>query len=210
MAKKICNICNVRPVNKNAGIEDACMPCYDEGGWENTHDDREHDRLNEVAEKLEGVGAVELRKLAKGIVLNPAKYRSAELRELMRKEIDNECAGCWICHPELNEAQRTPKTRKASEGERPSRKGQKITVPLRASGTEKAKVVIGIVGEERVKLNVRNGEGCTLDVNLDGGLFLHLAWDHDGRYDYAEAYVLRGGKRTTVRNVAEALRIVQK
>lgn len=208
MAKKICNICNVRPVDRMAAIEDACVPCYEEGGWENAHQDNGHDELNEVLAKLDETGAVELRKLApKHGVKNAGKFKSAELREMIRVAIRRETVGCWICFPELNEAQKVKKTRTPSEV-KVSRKGQKINVPLRAPGELKAAVVIRAAGEDRVTLRVI-GDAATLDVDLGNGHTLHLAWDGAGRYDYAEAFVSVGGKRKAVRNVAEALRIIK-
>lgn len=210
MAKKICNICNTRPVDKAAAIQDACVPCYEEGGWENAHQDNDHDTLAQVAEAAKTAGAVELRKLApKAGIKNGGKHKSAELRAMILAAVEAEQAGCWICHPELNEARWTSKTRKASEGEKVSRKGQKINVPLRAPGEVKAAVVIRAAGEERATLRILGGMVAVLDVDL-GGVTLHLAWDADGRYDYAEAYVKEGDKKKAVRNVAEALRIIKR
>lgn len=211
MAKKICNICNTRPVSKG-GLQDACDPCWDEGGWENTHNDNHHDELSEVAEAARTAGAVELRKLApKAGIKNGAKHKSAELRAMILAAVEREQTGCWICHPELNEARmekKIRKPRKASEGERPSRKGQKINVPLRARGEAKAAVVIKAAGEEKAALNSLMGGAVSLTVALRDGVTLYLAWDAEGRYDYAEAYVSVGGKKKAVRNVAEALRII--
>lgn len=49
MAAKLCNICNKRrPYTGSKGTETAahgsemCNYCYEEGGWENTHQDEEH------------------------------------------------------------------------------------------------------------------------------------------------------------------------
>jgi len=210
MAKKICNICNIRPVDPSAGIEGACHPCYDEGGWENAHTDGDHDGLQAILETLDETGAVALRKLAGNPhikVKNASKFKSVELRQKIREAIEAEKDGCWICHPELNEAQKTKKTRKATDGERPSRKGQKINVPLRAPGEVKAAVVIKAAGEDKATLRILGGMVAVLDVNL-GHATLHLAWDADGRYDYAEAFVNADGKKKAVRNVAEALRII--
>lgn len=222
MAKKICNICNIRPVDRMAAIPDACVPCYEEGSWENQHQDSDHSALIDLAEAVKATkrdrsgaevfvaGAVELRRLAQKVgVKNAGKHKSAELRALILAAVEAEQDGCWICHPELNEALQTPKTRKASEGERPSRKGQKINVPLRAAGEVKALVVIKAAGEERATLRILGGMVAVLDVDL-GHATLHLAWDAEGRYDYAEAYVKEGDKKKAVRNVAEALRIIKR
>lgn len=212
MARKLCNICNIRPVDKAAGIDDACVPCYEEGGWENAHSDNAHEALSAVAEDAKTAGAVELRKIApKAGIKSAAKYKSAELRAMILEAVEREQTGCWICHPELNEAQKTPRAprKRAASVVGISRKGQKINVPLRAPGELKAQVVIRAAGEERAALTMLGGGVCVLDVSIDGTTTLHLAWDADGRYDYPRAYVAQNGKRKSVRNVAEALRLIK-
>jgi len=198
------------------------MPCYVEGGWENTHSDGAHDvltvlgaKVNEFTRDRTGAkvfvtGAVELRKLApKAGIKNAAKHKSAELRGMILDAIRLEQDGCWICHPELNEALKVAKTRTATTGERISRKGQKINVPLRAPGELKAHVVLRAanVGEKRAKLQILGLGAAILDIDL-GHATLHLAWDAEGRYDYAEARFTKNGKSSKVRNVAEALRLI--
>lgn len=92
MAAKLCNVCNTRrPKTGSKGTEtsphnDMCNYCFEEGGWENTHSDANHDAIAaEVADK----GG------------DPASYLSKnDLAEL------DFMATCWICHPELNLAQK--------------------------------------------------------------------------------------------------------
>ena len=205
MAKKICNICNTRPVDKNAGIQDACVPCYEEGGWENAHSDGAHDSLTKLAEDAKTAGAVELRKLApKAGIKNAGQHKSAELRVMILKAIEEEQAGCWICFPELNEAQMEPKVR--ATGERASRKGQIINVPLRAPGEIKAGVVVKAAPAATVHV-AKNGS-ATLNLEI-GGLKLRLAWDAEGCYDYMASSATIMGKSRKVRNVAEALRLIR-
>lgn len=207
MARKICNICNIRPVDKNAGIQDACMPCYEEGGWENAHSDNAHDTLTEVAEAAKTASAVELRKLApKAGIKNAGQHKSAELRAMIVDAVEAEQTGCWICHPELNEAQRTPKTRKASTGERPSRVGQVINVPLRAPGEVKAEVTMKKIGKPQASNISTSAGNVVLSVTLVG-LTLRLVWDAEGHYNYAASSATLDGNPRKVRNVAEALRI---
>ena len=207
MAKKICNICNTRPVSKG-GLQDACDPCWDEGGWENTHNDNHHDELSEVAEAAKTAGAVELRKLApKARIKNGAKHKSAELRALILAAVEEEQTGCWICHPELNEAQKMKKTRKASDGERPSRKGQTITVPLRALGEAKAAVVVNAAPEAPIKVEREKYGTVRLDLTTPNFVLI-LAWDEQGRYNYDGSMASVGGKAKKVRNVKEALRLL--
>ncbi len=86
MAAKMCNICNKRRVYTGTGLNvepapvawDGCNLCYTEGGYENQHSDSNHD----------------------GIIKNGPQndYEKSELADFM--------PGCWICHPELNLAQK--------------------------------------------------------------------------------------------------------
>lgn len=210
MTKKICNICNIRPVDKAAGIDDACVPCYEEGAWENAHNDGDHDGLQAILKGLDETGAVALRKLAGNPhikIKNAAKFKSAELRVLIREAIEQEQHGCWICHPELNEAQKAKKRRKASTAERPSRKGQKIHVPLRATGEEKAAEVAKAAPNAPVKVEREKYGTVRLDITTPTFVLI-LAWDERGRYNYAGSVASVGGKQKKVRNVSEALRML--
>lgn len=205
MAKEICNICNKRPVDSKAGISDACVPCYEEGAWENQHQDDSHDFLNGVAEAAKTAGAVELRRLARQAgIKNAGQHKSAELRAMVADAIGAETAGCWICDPGLNEAQMEDAT--IINFPRKSRKGQVINVPLRAPGEIKAAVVVKAAPAAEVEV-ARDGS-ATLQLDLDG-LKLHLAWDAEGCYDYAASSATLGGKSRKVRNVAEALRLIK-
>lgn len=81
----ICNVCNKRRAYTGSkGTETAahgsgmCNYCYEEGGWENSHQDQDHLEAVSV-EMMEDPAVV-------------AKLAEAE--------------GCWICHPKLNLAQK--------------------------------------------------------------------------------------------------------
>lgn len=88
MAAKICSICGKRRVytGTGPGVDpaphgwDGCNYCYTEGGWENTHSDYGHETI-----KMQ---------VANG---EPEKWAKEELPNM---------ASCWICHPELNLAQK--------------------------------------------------------------------------------------------------------
>lgn len=221
MARKLCNICNTRPVDRAAGVSDMCVPCSEEGGWENTHQDRNHDGLTELlASVMETekdrtgadvykIGAVELRKLApKAGVKNAAKFKSAELRAEILRVVEVEQRGCWMCHPELNEAQKVSKGRAPSTGEKKSRVGQVINVPLRAPGELKAAVVVRKAPESLpVQVSSNKDGSVTLDITTPDFVLI-LGWDHLGRYDYERSVASIGGKAKKVRNVAEALRLI--
>jgi hypothetical protein len=212
MARKLCNICNTRPVDRMAGIPDACVPCYEEGGWENSHQDNAHEEYAQLREQAEKAGAVELRKLAGNRLIeikNAAKHKSAELREMVIAKIDAERFGCWICHPELNEAQKVSKVRAPSTGEKKSRVGQVINVPLRAPGEAKAAVVVAKIPAGLTPV-VTSELGGTVTLVIDAPAFvMTLAWDALGRYDYDRSVANFDGKVRKVRNVAEALRMAR-
>jgi hypothetical protein len=87
MAAKLCNVCEKRRVGTtgedpaSAKHSDMCGLCYDEGGWENTHTDGNHDWVAKLIERGQ-----------------------LELADEQEKEEAKTMANCWICHPELNEA----------------------------------------------------------------------------------------------------------
>lgn len=93
MAAKICNICNKRRVYTGTGpgvdpaphASDMCNYCFTEGSWENTHSDGDHNAI--------------LALLAAG----DAATENPDEDEMKFME------GCWICHPELNLAQKPVK-----------------------------------------------------------------------------------------------------
>lgn len=83
MAAKLCNVCGKRRVGttgedpasaKHSGM---CGLCYDEGGWENTHQDNNHEAIKQFGPQTD--------------------YEVSEQDDFM--------VNCWICHPELNLAQ---------------------------------------------------------------------------------------------------------
>ena len=95
MAATMCNVCGKRRGKTGSkGTEtsphhDMCNYCYEEGGWENTHSDYAHETI-----KMQ---------LANG-----------ELEKWAKDELPN-METCWICHPELNLAQK-PASKAASTG----------------------------------------------------------------------------------------------
>jgi hypothetical protein len=108
-AKAICNVCNKRRAGNDSGIQDMCQLCADEGGWENTHSDNNH----------EGIRA----KVAKG----------EQLDESEAVELDSEwMKDCWICFPEKNRAQRPQREGHSKLGMAVVAKGNKIDVVVEA------------------------------------------------------------------------------
>jgi hypothetical protein len=98
MAAKLCNVCNKRRAYTGSkGTETAahgsgmCNYCFEEGGWENSHGDNGH---ADILDALDGVQF--------GLTTHKTK---AEY-EAWLKEAHAETDMCWICHPELNLAQR--------------------------------------------------------------------------------------------------------
>lgn len=91
MARKLCNICNTRKVTTANGpsFKDMCDPCYEEGGWENTHSDGNHDDIAAGTLKFEET--------------------TFKTKEAFNTWLAEEREGCWICYPELNLAQKPAK-----------------------------------------------------------------------------------------------------
>jgi hypothetical protein len=107
---------------------------------------------------------------------------------------------CWICHPELNEAAATYVARVGT-----SRAGMVITVPLKASGQEKAAAVKAQI-PTGYAVGIKTVKGVTTLKAAKGvGDGLVLQWDAQGRFVYGPSTA--NGKK--VRNVAAALRILK-
>lgn len=97
MARKLCTICNSRPVGHGTNGDQGhaismgyCTPCLTEAEWENTHSDYSHEDPECVAKGYDE-----------------------------QSELDK----CWECHPELNEARReyTPRIRRQPASTSPRR-----------------------------------------------------------------------------------------
>lgn len=91
MARKTCNVCNVRKGTDANGssFNDMCDPCYQEGGWENTHNDGDHENI-----------------IAGNVVYGMTTHKTeAEFKTWLKEERE----GCWICFPELNLAKKPAK-----------------------------------------------------------------------------------------------------
>lgn len=115
---------------------------------------------------------------------------------------DNKVDGCWICYPELN--QRTAADAKgARQSTGTSRVGMVITVPLRASGKDKAEAVKAQmpVGAQHT---LRTVKGITTLKAWTKEHAVKLVWDAQGRFDYDAS----NGDAKKVRNVAAALRML--
>lgn len=110
--------------------------------------------------------------------------------------------GCWICHPELNQAANA--TARQSSGT--SRAGMVITVPIRAAAKTKAATVVTRLGDGYAT-SVRTVKGITtLKASQAAGVGVVLRWDTQGRFLGGEAGV--DGTLKKVRNVAEAYRVL--
>lgn len=112
-------------------------------------------------------------------------------------------AECWICHPELNKASADYVQRAGT-----SRAGMRMTVPVRASGLDKAAAVVAKLPEGYVhsvtKPSKRNGGITTLKAAKGVGDGIILKWDAAGRFIYGPSTA--NGKR--VRNVSGAFRAI--
>jgi hypothetical protein len=95
MARKLCNVCGKRyAANFTNG---QCDPCDQEGGWENTHNDGDHETVQESLEDVE---------------YGKTNHKTEAAYLAWLKEQRAEVAGCWICYPELNLAKKEPKAKK--------------------------------------------------------------------------------------------------
>lgn len=182
-----CSICGIRPVGgkgtgdrEHAKTMGYCTPCLTEAEMDNAHSDYAHE---ERANAEEGT----------------ASYPT----DAERAEMDT----CWVCHPELNEANAEYVAPKGV-----ARKGQKLHVSLRASGETKANETIAQLPEgANATVSVAKSGTTVLTVVVSSGdvtKVLTLVWDAAGRYSYPQSTVsTKGGKASKVRNVSEALRI---
>lgn len=101
---------------------------------------------------------------------------------------------CWICHPELNEAQRETTARYGT-----SRSGMVMHVTRKMTAEDKA----NLVAKEMKEATIMTAGGM---IHLVGtgknGKTVDLSWDHRGRFQHKASTV--GGKK--VLNVSAALK----
>jgi hypothetical protein len=107
--------------------------------------------------------------------------------------------GCWICFPELDATTLMPRAGS-------SRAGVVHSVPLRATGKEKAAIVAEHLPESyATKIRTSNGV-VTAKAASSLGTGLQLRWDVEGRF--LEGSVAIDGADRRVRNVSEAYRLL--
>lgn len=190
-----CTICQVRPAAPAAERVSAdmiyCTPCATEADHENHHSDNGHDEIlaaDAAGEKLSRKG------------WNFTTQKAMDEWLATEREIMSEC---WLCRPELNEAQREYKPRKGV-----SRTGQTQVVPIKAPGTDKAEAVRKALEAIGWTAHVSTRKSITIltcGVRESGsGAALKLQWDGMGRYMYGPS--VYGDKK--VRNAKEAVRIL--
>lgn len=88
---------------------------------------------------------------------------------------------------------------------------KRITVPIRASGKDKAQAVAEKLTEARpgYAVSIRTAKGVTtLKVAEAEGEGMVLRWSVEGQFQYGSSTVTSGGKSSKVRNVSGALRAV--
>lgn len=103
MARKLCGLCQLRPVGYGTNGDQAhaitmgyCTPCLTEAEHENMHSDHDHEGLAATPEGQIPAGWWE------GSTIKRTK--AEKLAEVAAER--QRMAECWECHPELNEAQK--------------------------------------------------------------------------------------------------------
>jgi hypothetical protein len=112
MARKVCTLCQLRPVGYGTNGDQAhairmgyCTPCLTEAEWENEHSDHDH----------KGILATPEGQIPAGWFTAATTIKRTKAQKLAEVAAERErVALCWECHPDLNEAQRpyTPRTRR--------------------------------------------------------------------------------------------------
>lgn len=160
-----------------------CNPHATEAGYENEHSDYGHEGF----EKL---------------TVRGSSFKNKAELDAHKAQLREETKDCWICHPELNEAQKEYAPRSGT-----SRAGMVINVSIRAAGETKAAEVTAKIETlgfaAKVAVAKKTGD-VSLLLKGDGVEFL-LFWDARGRFTGGS--VKQDGKVRKVRNVAEVLRL---
>jgi len=187
MTAKTCTICQNRKMytGKGPGVDQAarltemCNFCYTEGGWENTHNDDNHDALANGGADADEFGGQENLDAALAMMEN-----------------------CWICFPELNLA-----TKPRSENAGTSRAGMRITVPIRAAGRAKAEAVKAQVPDGyKVTISAKRDDASQIVLRAKGAVNITMIWDHDrGAFQSGTAQATNGTAKK-IRNASEGLR----
>ena len=160
-----------------------CIPCYDFGGWENTHSDNAHESI-----KNGGADAAEFSGGQESI-----------------DSITAEMKHCWVCHPELDESAETYVPRAGT-----SRKGIVLNVKNGQTGAEKAREVREILKNRKgIATSVSTARRGEVNLTISSATFkIELAWNNKGQYLYPSTSYVANGRSRKVRNVSEALRLI--
>jgi hypothetical protein len=181
-----CTICETRPQDPEVKRETGhpyCRPCLTEAEYENTHGDYDHEGI--------GAGTVEF---------GQTTHKTKSAFNAWLKDVKKDMEQCWVCHPELNEAQAEYKQRTGT-----SRQGIVLNVPLRASGKEKAAHVSERFGKPYTTTTATR-KGVVIFKAVNGNSGCEIRWDLMGHLVIAEVTV--GDKTRKARNVSEVLRLL--
>jgi hypothetical protein len=179
-AKTRCASCTVRPITNDSPESQLCTPCLREAEWENSHSDNGHAGLADGS-----------------LTWKQTNYKTKKAFDAWVADESKTMEQCWICHPELNEAQREYTPRNGS-----SREGMRMTVRRGAAPQEKAALVeAAILGTGRGTAKVTTRKGVTTLKGTIGDTPVELRWE--GR-----SFVAGRFNGRAVRNVSEALRLV--
>jgi hypothetical protein len=188
---KMCRSCDARKVGNGAAYGDVvtarslelCVPCSEQGSWDNTHSDFGHDAAG------------------------------PEHTDKTQPEAGHSVAECWACHPELNPDYIAPEAEPEPEPTEPrkgtSRAGVVHCVRRTDTGRDKAKTVAAHISEAlATKPTVRSYGKGTISVRIvsERGT-VRLDWDADGHFLKSSKIDL-GDRTRKVRNVSEAYRLL--
>lgn len=177
MAAKICSICSIRPAMNTKQLRDLGLGRDFADQCRACHVEAEHENTHsDYGHDIDGPD-----------LPNDDDASGGRVK------------GCWICHPEINEALATYKARTGT-----SRQGMRLTVPVRAAGKAKAEAVKAQL-PEGYTVTIRQEKGRTT-LRAKGPVTLVLHWDaHRGGFAAGTAQATNGTAKR-VRNASEALR----
>jgi len=207
-----CRICEVRPIGSDdAKAIELCNGCYELAGWENTHNDDDHDRLNKIeAFDFEAAKIADLKNFANELRIKLSRNErtrptitaaiKSHQEDLAKNTVTD---SCWVCRPELDTTAKPYTVRKGT-----SRSGLVRNVPARAAGEAKAMLVSEkLAARYATRIDKSEKDRVVLELTNAGDVSFRLSWTLDGHYLFNDTNLkIEGKTNRKVRNVSELLR----